>query len=105
MSPYVAILGGLSLFLASAVSAATHHVLPNGTGDFAKIQDAIDAAVSGDEIVLGDGTFLGTRNRDLLFLGKNLTLRSQSGDPALCTLDCERQSRGLSITQGETNVV
>jgi hypothetical protein len=94
------------LLLASAPSyAGTHLVLPNGAGDFVKIQDAIDAAVPGDEIVLGDGTFLGPRNRDLTFLGKNVTLRSQSGDPSLCILDCEGQSRGLSITQGETAIV
>lgn len=55
--------------------------------------------------MLGDGTFLGSRNRDLRFLGKNLTLRSQSGDPALCAIDCQGQSRGLDITQGETAVL
>jgi len=44
-----AILGCAALFLASAASAATYHVLPNGTGDYARIQDAIDAAVSGKD--------------------------------------------------------
>ena len=67
------------LLVASAASADTFLILPDGSGDFPAIQDAIDDAASGDAIVLGDGTFVGERNRNLDFLGKNLTLRSQSG--------------------------
>lgn len=105
MFPRTAFLVCAVLFPASAASATTLHVLPDGSGQYAKIQDAIDAAVSGDEIVLGNGTFTGARNRDLTFLGKNLTLRSQNGNPALCTIDCQGQTRGLNVTQGETAVV
>ena len=105
MTPRSAILGFIAVLFATAASAATYTVLPNGGGDFAKIQDAIDAAVSGDVIVLGDGVFTGSRNRDLRFLGKNLTLRSQSGNPALCAIDCQGQSRGININQGETSVL
>ncbi|MGH7725847.1 MAG: right-handed parallel beta-helix repeat-containing protein [Candidatus Eiseniibacteriota bacterium] len=106
LPPTVALVCAALLFAAPSLASPTIHlVLPDGTGDFAKIQDALDAAVSGDEIVLGDGTFLGARNRDLNFLGKNLTLRAQSGDPALCTIDCQGASRGLSVTQGETDVL
>jgi Right handed beta helix region len=105
MAPRVAILTLSALLFASAAGATTHVVLPDGSGDFPRIQDAIDAAVSGDEIALGDGTFTGLRNRNLDFLGKNITLRSQSGDPALCVIDCEGQHRGLSIKTGETAAV
>jgi hypothetical protein len=99
-------LAGLTAALVCMPAAAvTFHVQPDGSGDVATIQDAIDAAAPGDEIVLGMGTFLGPRNRDLTFQGKNLTLRSQGGDPAACIIDAAGQTRGLSITQGETAVL
>ncbi len=74
--------------LASAAPAATYLVRPNGSGDYATIQDAIDAVLDTDVIELADGTFDGTGNRDIDFLGKAITIRSQSGDPAACTIDC-----------------
>lgn len=64
-------------------------VLPDGTGDFVTIQAAIDAAIPGDTIVLGDGMFIGDGNRDLDFKGKAITVRSASGNPDLCTINCE----------------
>jgi len=67
----------------------THVVLPDGSGDFPAIQDAIEAAIPGDTIELGDGMFTGDGNRDLDYLGKAITIRSQSGDPATCTINCE----------------
>jgi hypothetical protein len=78
---------GLFAF-ASAAPAATYLVQPNGSGDYATIQDAIDAVVDTDIIELADGTFDGPGNRDLDFLGKGITIRSQSGDPTACVIDC-----------------
>lgn len=81
-------------------------VRPDGTGDFATIQAAIDAAVAGETVVLGDGTFTGAGNRDLDFKGKAITLRSQSGDAALCVIDCQGSSVaphfGIDFKTGET---
>ena len=74
---------------ASPASATTYLVRPDGNGDFVTIQAAIDSAVAGDIIELSDGVFTGDGNRDLDFLGKGITLRSQSGDPELCVIDCE----------------
>lgn len=65
-----------------------HVLLPDGTGDFPTIQQALAAADSGDQILLADGIYLGEENRNLDFFGKPLTLRSQSGDPATCIIDC-----------------
>jgi len=56
-------------------------VRPDGSGDFATIQAALDAARDGDVIELADGTFTGEGNRDVHFLGKAVTVRSQSADP------------------------
>jgi len=70
-------------------SGATYLVTPDGTGDFPTVQAAIDAVVAGDVVQLADGIFTGDGNRDLDLLGKAITIESQSGDPALCVLDCQ----------------
>jgi predicted outer membrane repeat protein len=85
-------LGVVCLALCSwAVSApaTTYVVTPNGTGDFPTIQSALNAAVNGAVIELTDGTFSGPGNRDLDCLGKEVTIRSQSGAPELCVIDCQ----------------
>jgi len=69
--------------------AETYLASPDGTGDFPTIQAAINAANDGDEVVLADGVFLGDGNRDLTYLGKAITIRSESDDPESCILDCE----------------
>jgi hypothetical protein len=53
----------------------------DGTWDkpFATIQKAIDIAASGDQVILGTGIYSGDGNRDLVFRGKDLTVRSLSG--------------------------
>jgi hypothetical protein len=71
------------------VQAATWLVKPDGTGDFATIQDAIGNAARGDTVLLANGVFTGDGNRDLHYWGKPLVISSQSGDPAYCALDCQ----------------
>jgi hypothetical protein len=63
-----------------------HVVMADGTGDFRTIQAAAWAAVAGDTIVLGDGTYVGEGNRDVYC--RSLTVRSASGDPERCIVDC-----------------
>ena len=70
-----------------AVLATTWTVNPSGTGDFGDIQSAILAAAGGDEILLEDGVYSGPGNRNMDFLGKAITIRSASGNPAACTID------------------
>ncbi len=69
--------------------------------EFPTIQAALDAAIPGDEVVLADGRYVGPGNRDLDFHGKPITLRSASGNPATCVIDCERAGRGLWFHFGE----
>ncbi|MFC1572458.1 hypothetical protein ACFL6M_02555 [Candidatus Eisenbacteria bacterium] len=77
------------LIFGGSASADTYIVDPEGTGDFATIQDAIDATTDGDVIELTNGTFTGHGNRDIDYLGKAITVRSQSGNAAACIIDCE----------------
>lgn len=85
--------------------AATYLVRPDGTGDFPNIQSAIDAARTGDTIELADGVFRGEGNRDIDYRGLAITVRSRSGDPESCTIDCEGTEldthRGFFFLSGE----
>ncbi|MBM3317731.1 MAG: hypothetical protein FJY75_07745 [Candidatus Eisenbacteria bacterium] len=78
-----ALLGGFT-----AAGAATLHVRPDGTGDYPTIQAAVDAASDGDVILLADGVFRGDGNWDVQVLDIELTIRSESGDPARTVIDC-----------------
>ncbi len=85
--------------------AATYFVKPDGTGDFSTIWAAVNAAVNGDIIELGDGTFRGLGNRDISYLGKAITIRSRSGLPFRCVVDCQagvlNPHQGFIFTHGE----
>jgi len=68
---------------------AVLHVRPDGTGDYATIQQAIFAAAPGDTVMLSDGVYTGDGNRDLNCLGKAVVVASASGDPGTCIVDCQ----------------
>lgn len=69
---------------------------------FDALQEALDAALPGTEVLVADGLYTGVGNRDLDFRGKALTLRSVSGDPALCIIDCGQAGRGFTFRSGES---
>ncbi len=64
-------------------------VAPDGSGDYLTIQDAVDAVFGGCVVELADGVYSGEGNRDIRLDAKEITIRSQGGDPALCIIDCE----------------
>ena len=65
------------------------------------IQDAIDAAVNDYDIVMvPDGTYTGTGNRDLDFHGKIIMVTSV-GVVENCIVDCEESGRGIHFHTGE----
>ncbi len=95
-----------ALDVACGTGAGTYLINPDGTGDFPTIQDGINASAEGDTITLADGTFTGTGNRDLDFLGKAIVVRGLSGDPDLAIIDCQGSAvdphRGFYFHNGET---
>ncbi|MBN1362032.1 MAG: right-handed parallel beta-helix repeat-containing protein [Sedimentisphaerales bacterium] len=54
----------------------------------ATIQAAVDAAESGDMILLADGVYTGSGNRGVMFPAKSLWIRGEHG-PQDCVIDCE----------------
>lgn len=79
------------LGLACTCLGRTWYVQPDGTGDAPNIQAAVDSAHTGDSIVLSDGVFSGSGNRDVV-VEKSLSFTSESGDPADCIIDCQGTS-------------
>jgi predicted outer membrane repeat protein len=87
---WVALLVGVEvLAIALTAAARTWYITPDGTGDAPTIQAGLDSADAGDEVVLAEGIFTGDGNRDISFLGKAITVRSESDDPSLSIIDCK----------------
>ena len=66
----------------------TYYVDDDGPADFNNIQAAVDSAYDGDTVVVADGTYTGEGNRDIDFLGKAITVKSENG-PENCIIDCD----------------
>lgn len=84
-----------------------HYVVrPDGAGDLPTIQAAIDVAEDSDFVDLANGVYVGDGNRDLDFGGRRITVRSQSGIPDSCIIDCEgtqgEPHRGFTFRSRET---
>ncbi len=76
---------------------ADWHVDANGSGDFTDIQDAIDAASSGDWILVKDGTY-----GPIDYAGKSLWISSVNG-PSATIIDAKSRGYGVTATLGETS--
>jgi len=97
------ILAALSLILlATGATATTYRVDASGAGDFSAIAPAVAFADSGDVIMVAPGTYTGPDNRDISFMGKDLSLMSEAG-PQFTIIDLERQGRGFVFWSGETD--
>jgi hypothetical protein len=77
------------MLLSSLVLGSTWYVKPDGTGDVPTIQAGIDSAASGDTVLLAGGTFHGTGNHNILVSGGPILIKSETGDPQDCIIDCD----------------
>jgi len=77
----------LMLGVSALARATILSVAQDGSGQYAKIQSAIDAASNGDTVLVADGTYSGPGNRDIDFHGKSLVVKSAHG-PAKTIMDC-----------------
>ena len=88
------------LILAAVAGSAPGATLTVPVG-YPTIQEAIDAAVDYDEVVVADGVHSGVGNFDLDFGGKSITVRSENG-PANCEIDCQQLGRAFWFYSGES---
>lgn len=74
--------------LASLLAATVNATIVNVPADQPTIQAGIDAAATGDTVLVAAGTYAGDGNRDLDFGGRNIVLQSESG-AAATIIDCQ----------------
>jgi hypothetical protein len=91
----------LLLLLPQLSTARTWYIAPDGSGDAPTIQAGIDSAAGADTVLLANGTYTGVGNRNIRYHGKSLTVRSESGDPSLCVIDCLYRARGFIFDPGD----
>ena len=90
------------ILLLTSIGSAAIRVVDQVSGPYYNISGAIADACSGDTVELADGTYAGSNNRDLDFGGKLITVRSASGNPNNCIIDCGNVGRGFYFHSGET---
>jgi hypothetical protein len=86
--------------------ATTRYVAPWGSDlnpgtallPMARVQTAINALGDGDTVLLADGVYSGTGNRDIDLHGKAIRVASSSGQPQSCIIDCTHD--GVTLHYG-----
>lgn len=64
------------------------------------IQSGIVSAVAGDTVLVADGIYTGTGNKNIEYFGKAITVISENG-PEMCIVDCQNSGRGFFFQGGE----
>ena len=93
---FVAVVIGISI-LCSTDAFGEDLYIPD---DYPTIQEGIDAAISGDKVIVRDGTYLLTAALD--FKGKAITVKSENGAKD-CILDGQQLTRVVYFHSGETS--
>jgi predicted outer membrane repeat protein len=73
---------------------------PGGNGSaaqpFQAIDEGVQAAIDGDEIVVRDGTYTGPGNKAIAFAGREIVVRSQNGALG-CVIDLQDEQRAFLV--------
>ena len=64
------------------------------------IQDAVDFAEAGDTVIIADGIYIGSRNHNINFQGKPITVKSENGANR-CVINCEGLGQGFIFHNSE----
>ncbi len=95
MKKQLALLLGLTLMWQISLAATLR--VPS---QYSTIQSAITAAVNGDTVLVADGTYTGTGNKNLDLGGRSILVLSENG-PDSCVIDCQNSGRGFYFHSGE----
>ncbi len=85
---------GLAAVALALPAAAEMRLVPQS---YSTIQAALDAAQPGDVVLVADGVYSGPGNRDLNFMGKGVTLRSQNGPENCIISGADAQAHGVIV--------
>ncbi len=92
----VVFLLGVLFFLPYPARCAIIHV----PADKPTIQEGVDASLDGDEILVADGIYTGSGNKDIDLFGKSLRIASENG-PERCIIDIESNGRAFDLFDPE----
>jgi predicted outer membrane repeat protein len=70
---------------------------PYGPGEVPTIKAGVDSAVTGDVVLLADGTYRGSNNKNIIIQNKSITVRSESCNPNQCIIDLEGNGTAFAI--------
>lgn len=93
-----------SILIVHAIAIPALAVTRYVPSQYSTIQTAINACNNEDTVILADGTYTGSGNHDIDFLGKAIIVRSQNG-PENCIISCQGSEtvphRGFYFHSGE----